>query len=180
MVELYFWLATHIPGIQPKHVIEDLFPNWPVLIAHVLASMVLLFFLTKWLYRPVKQNLKKRSKVIQDQITSARQHQLVAILHEKQAKERLLAVDKQRKLIFKQAILAAEKQKSQIVNTAHYEADLVRKKAETMIADERRQMAEQIRATIVSTAFAASQAVVPYQIDEKQHKMLVEKFIDNL
>lgn len=76
--------------------------------------------------------------------------------------------------------MAAEKRKDQIIGAAVKEVQLMRAKAQALIADEQRNTAEAVRTQIIRTAFAASQAVLGYHISPQQHQMLVEKFINDL
>ena len=178
---MQLWLAKPtIPDIKPDKVVNSLFPNWLVLITHVIAAIVLILLLTKWLYGPTKRNLQRRRQLIQTRIDRARQQELKAVTHERQAKKKLLTVNRQRHLIMEQAIVAAEKRKDQIIGAAVKEVQLMRAKAQALIADEQRNTAEAVRTQIIRTAFAASQAVLGHHISPQQHQMLVEKFINDL
>ena len=45
---MQLWLAKPtIPDIKPDEVVNSLFPNWLVLITHVIAAIVLILLLTK-------------------------------------------------------------------------------------------------------------------------------------
>lgn len=171
---MYFW------SISKEEIVRDLFPNFLVFLVHLLAAIILLIIISRFLYRPTRKHLEERRKMVQKYIDHAREQAINAGKHEQKALQKLQKINQQKAVILKKALTVAENKKNTIINQAHRHAELMHAKTKALLLDERRRAEQDLRKQIIETALTASQAVIKLKITPQEHQQLIEQFITEL
>ena len=58
-------------AVDPNQIINQLFPNLWIFITHVIATIILLILLTRWVYNPFRKAMRQRRFLIQQRINEA-------------------------------------------------------------------------------------------------------------
>ncbi|WP_375317635.1 hypothetical protein [Spiroplasma endosymbiont of Virgichneumon dumeticola] len=64
--------------VSGDDIVNQLFPNLPVFIAHIFASVILLLVLWRWVYAPFRKALHGRHLAIKDKLDDASSKQSLA------------------------------------------------------------------------------------------------------
>ncbi len=167
--------------IDPQSITDKLIPNgiWPFII-QLLSTLVMIFIVQKFLYKPIKGILDQRANFVKKTIDDA-------ILREKQAltlKEQLDAetkkVQSSLKALREEALEEMENTKSQMVEEAQQQANTIKQKAAEEIAQAKSQAVLDIEREIVSVAIDASKKVLERELTKQDNDKVVEDFIKGL
>ncbi|UWD35153.1 F0F1 ATP synthase subunit B [Mycoplasma cottewii] len=161
-------------------IVANLFPNLPNFIAHVLATIVLVIVLSKWVYKPFRQAIDKHREKINEVLTDAIEKQSQANIQVQKANSLLENAKTESLSIIKSAKIDAEAQKNQIIDNATTQARSIQNQAKNSIAQERLKAEDEIKNTIVNLAFGAAEKILNQEIDKEKNKQLVDEFIKNL
>ena len=167
-------------GINPAEIVNQLFPNLWIFIAHLLATIVLLLLLTKWVYNPFRKAMRARRKIIQDKLDDAAIKQAVANAEKIQSTKLLNQAKTEADAIIVSAKYEAEHKKIIILNDAQQEIQNLNKQAKIAIAQNKIKEQENIKNAIISLAFDAADNILKKEIDQKEHKKLINDFIKEL
>lgn len=166
--------------IEQENIINQLFPNVWVFIAHILATVVLLVVLGFFLYKPFKQLMRKRRNIIKDLIDDAIRKQTQATKYETEANSLLKDSKMQSQQIIDDAKVEALTQRQEIINQASIEAKLIDEQSQRDILKERIKAEENIRQEIIDVAFNMAQNILEKEIDREQNEVLIDDFIKQL
>ncbi|MEN9819650.1 MAG: hypothetical protein RL379_428 [Bacillota bacterium] len=167
--------------IDPQSITDKLIPNgiWPFII-QLLSTLVMIFIVQKFLYKPIKGILDQRANFVKKTIDDA-------ILREKQAlslKEQLDAetkkVQSSLKTLREETLEEMENTKSQMVEEAQQQANTIKQKAAEEIAQAKSQAVLDIEREIVSVAIDASKKVLERELTKQDNDKVVEDFIKGL
>ncbi|WP_368486323.1 F0F1 ATP synthase subunit B [Spiroplasma sp. DGKH1] len=172
------WLMSR--PIEPAEIINQLFPNLWVFIAHVIATIVLLTLLTKWVYNPFRKAMRARRNKIREILQDAADKQAKANYDQKEATSLLTTAKVEANTIVATARSEAENRKHQIIDAAKKEAVHLNEQMKKEIEKEKEQYKDDIRKSIIEVAFDAAGQLLSKEISKDEHKKIVENFIDNL
>ena len=156
---------------------DGLFPTWPTIVATLLALMILLVFLTKLLYNPVKKYHDDRKNYIQNNIDSAEQQNEEAAINKQKANDELINARLEAADIVEQARKEAAQVRTIKVAEAEKEAHSVIENAKLDIQQQREKFQEESKEQMVDLALQAAAQVIEKEVDNKTNRKLVENFI---
>jgi F-type H+-transporting ATPase subunit b len=161
-------------------VVGLLFPNLPNFIAHVLATIVILIFLSKMVYKPFRKSVDNRRAKIDEELNAVIEKQ-TEINKNRKASETLLRDAKTESMaIIQTARDDANVQKNEILTAASMEVTNLQNHAKNTIIREQEKAQDEIYQTIVDVAFSAASKILATEIDTKKNKELVDEFIQDL
>ncbi|AGM24673.1 F0F1 ATP synthase subunit B [Spiroplasma chrysopicola DF-1] len=166
--------------VNPAEIINQLFPNLWVFIAHIIATIILLILLSKWVYNPFRKAMRARRQKIQEMITDAADKQTKATIKEKTALEMLTTAKVDASSIISEARAEAEAKKHNLLDETKKEIVHLNEQARKELAKEKEQYQDDIRKAIINTAFDAAQHLLEKEINKEKHQKIIEDFIDNL
>ncbi|AFQ04239.1 F0F1 ATP synthase subunit B [Mycoplasmoides genitalium] len=172
--------TENVREIKSSSVINELFPNFWVFIAHLLAFFILLTLMIFLFWKPTQRFLNNRKNLLEAQIKQANELEKQArnLLEESnQRHEKALIVSKE---IVDQANYEALQLKSEIEKTANRQANLMIFQARQEIEKERRSLKEQSIKESVELAMLAAQELILKKIDQKSDREFIDKFIRDL
>lgn len=168
------------PEIVNEHgILNDLFPNVWVLIAHVLVTVVVLFFLIRFVWKPMKKVLGERTAHIQQSINEAERQNEEAKIRERQAEKKIeLSVVESAEIIAKSHKTADEittKAKERAVVLAHK----IEAEAEQSIRIEKQKAEAQMKEKVVDLALTAAAKLAEREIARDDAEKVVSTFMRN-
>jgi len=161
-------------------IIQQLFPNLPTFIAHVLATIIIVIVLTKLVYKPYRNAIDNRRAKINELLDDAVDKQTKAAIEEKKAQLLLNEAKNESLIIVKNARIDAETQRSQIIHNATIEATNIQNQAKNSIQRSRVDAEQQIKESIVNVAFQAAEKILEENLTTKKNQQIVDKFIKEL
>ena len=152
--------------------------NLSGLITQLLSFTVLFLILRKLLFGPISSVLQSRATKIQESLEAAERVKNEADESaEKLEKENNLARQEGQKLI-SDAREAAEKYRDQEMKKAQEESQEIVNKANKAIEKERDLAIQSVRKEFSSLVISAASKVVEKSIDEKDHKNIIDKALE--
>lgn len=161
-------------------VVAQLFPNLPNFIAHVLATIIILVLLTKWVYKPFRNSVDNRRAKINELLDEAVDKQTKANKDRHQAASLLNDAKSQSSLILKNARADADVQRLKILDEATKQATTLQSQAKNSILKERLDAQSEIKQTIIDVALQAAQEILKEDINSKKNQALIEDFLEQL
>ena len=156
----------------------SIFP-WTLIFTWV--NMVILFFaLKKILFKPVQNILKKRQEEIDALYSSAEEAADTAKSLEKEYNEKIAVAKDTAGNIIKTATIAAQKREVEIIDKARVDAELITKRAQEEIKQEKKKAYTQIKGDIADISVSIAEKIVEKEINQKDHEALIEKFIEKI
>ena len=150
------------------------------IIATIANLLLLALIIKKLLFKPVKKMIDDRQKEIDSLYEDADSAKKEAKEMEEQYKARLADARQERDEILRDAVARAQQREKEILDQARVDADSMREKARTDIAQERKKALNEIKNDISGIAIDIATKVTEREIDEKQHKALIEDFIQKM
>ncbi|ATG97653.1 F0F1 ATP synthase subunit B [Mesoplasma lactucae] len=168
-------MTAGVPEILP-----DLFPNLPNFIAHVLATIVIVVLLAKWVYKPFRNSIDNRRAKINELLDDAVEKQTQANKDKKAASVLLTNAKTQSSTILKNARADADAQKIKILDEASAEASNIQTQAKNSIAKAQSEAEANIKQAIIDVAFQAAQEILQENVSTDKNKKLVEDYLKEL
>jgi len=173
-----FIQLAEISGIP--NVVANLLPNLPNFIAHIIATIIIIIFLSRYVYKPFRNFHDSRGAKIDALLDDAVQKQTQAALDEKRGQMILNDAKNESVEIVKNARLDAEAQHYEILTNAKTEADSLHQQAKASVQRMQTEAEDQIKTTIVNVAFDAAEKLLEKNIDKETNQKLVDQFIKEL
>ena len=150
---------------------------WSILIS--LANLLILFFiLKKFLYGPVKKMLAERASQIDASYEAAAAAEASAQASKSAWDEKMLTAEETADSIIKTATHNADRRSDAIVAEAREKAEFIIRQAEADAELEMKKAQENIKHEIVTVSTALAEKILEREINENDHKELINSFID--
>jgi len=144
------------------------------------ATLVLYLILRHFLFGPVSKFLAARKEKIAQELEEAKSHKEEAEALKKEYESRIDEAKNEARAIIESAKKRGEELKEQIIVEAKAEASNVLAKARSDIERERERTMAELKSEVVQIAMMAAEKVVEKSLDEKAHKEMINKFIDEV
>ena len=167
-------------AINPAEIVNQLFPNLWIFIAHLIATIVLLFLLTKWVYNPFRKSMRERRNFIKEKINDAVFKQAKANKNQAISLQKINDAKEEANQIIMMAKKEASDQKLDILNEAKQEAKIISENSKKSILEDREKANEDIKNKISEISILAAAKILNKEIDHKTHEELVKKSIEEL
>ncbi|ASP27821.1 F0F1 ATP synthase subunit B [Spiroplasma corruscae] len=161
-------------------IVEGLFPNLPILIAHILSTIIIVLLLSKLVYKPFRQTIKDRRKKINALLDEASSKQTIANKNNADAARYLTAAKDEAKSIVDSARGQADSIKFEIINNAKKEAQNIQEHANKILEYEKDEARESIRKEIIDIAFDVAEKVVAKSISKSDNDKLINDFLNSI
>lgn len=144
------------------------------------ATLVLYFILRHFLFGPVSTFLAARKERIAKELEEAKSHREEAETLKKEYESRIDEAKQEARGIIDSAKKRGEELKDQILVEAKTEASNVLAKARNDIEREKEKTMAELKSEVVQIAMMAAEKVVEKSLDEKAHKDMIKKFVDEV
>ncbi len=142
--------------------------------------MITFAVLKKFLFKPVKKMIDDRQTEIDTMYADADAAKQKAAELEQEYQQHLQSIRDERDTLLREATARAQKREEEIVGEARAEAAALRAAAEADIAQERKKAVNDLKNEIGGIAVDIAGKVVEREINETDHKALIDEFIRNV
>ena len=142
--------------------------------------MITFAVLKKFLFKPVKKMIDDRQAEIDTMYADADATKQKAAALEQEYQQHLQSIRDERDTLLREATARAQKREEEIVGEARAEAAALRAAAEADIAQERKKAVNDLKNEIGGIAVDIAGKVVEREINETDHKALIDEFIRNV
>jgi len=142
--------------------------------------MITFAVLKKFLFKPVKKMIDDRQAEIHTMYADADAAKQKAAELEQEYQQHLQSIRDERDTLLREATARAQKREEEIVGDARAEAAALRAVAEADIAQERKKAVNDLKNEIGGIAVDIAGKVVEREINETDHKALIDEFIRNV
>lgn len=170
-------LLTATADVQFLDIISINF--WNILIS--LLNLVVLFWLVKkFLFKPVKKMLAERQADIDHQYAAAAEAQRMADANRDTWEQKLGTADAEADRIIKDATDTAKFRTEQMIREADEQASSIVRRAKAEAELEKKRAEDDIKREIVSVSTAIAEKMLEREVNEKDHRALIDDFIDKI
>lgn len=150
------------------------------IIATIANLVILMLILKKFLFVPVQKVLAERKNQVDNLYSAAEESAAAAEADRKLYNEKLAGAREEADSIVKAAAKRADRLSDEIIDKAKTKAEETLKKAENDIAQEKKKAMNDLKNEISEISVQIAENVVGREIKEKDHRELIDSFIDNL
>lgn len=152
---------------------------WQMLIS--VANLLILFLILKrFLFRPVQRVMAARRAQVDQIYSDAADAKSEAEQARAEYTERLSRADSEAEEILRAATAKANAKSEEIVGEAKQEVQLLRRRAEEEIAQEKKKAQNELKNDIASISMEIAEAALGREIREEDHRAIVDRFIGEL
>jgi F-type H+-transporting ATPase subunit b len=144
---------------------------------HTINFLVLIFLLSRFLYRPITTMLEERTRRIEESLAAAERAQADVARADREREELLASTRREIGEMMAQAQAASERVQSEARTTAQQEAQRIVETARQEAEAERAQAMAELRREVASLAVMAAERVISRSLDDQAHRQLVEDFL---
>lgn len=166
--------------VSGDDIVNQLFPNLPVFIAHIFASVILLIVLWRWVYAPFRKALHGRHLAIKDKLDDAASKQSLANQERGQASQILKASKIEAQEIVVNAQNDGYNKRKEIIDKAQEEGMRITNQSKHDLILARKEAQAQINEQIKQVALEAAKKIIGLEINAKKHEQLIDDFIKDL
>ena len=149
-------------------------------IAQILNLLIQAALFKKFLFKPVQKIIRERQEQVNKIYDDAAKTQSDADADRATYEKLLSDARDEAAQVVRDATATAQQRGDEIVRQAQQEASRLKDKAEADIAQERKKARNEVKNEISGIAMAIASKVVEREIDEKDHRALVEEFIEKM
>jgi F-type H+-transporting ATPase subunit b len=151
--------------------------NIPLIVTQIIGFLILLWFLNRYVFRPILGILAERQKNIQDVYDGLDRDRESMESTRRQYEERLAGIEAEAREKIQAAVKEAQDLRADLVADAQKQAESIVERGRNEIERERQKAFLEMRQQIVSLAVAAAGKVIGEAMNEPRHAKLVDDFI---
>ena len=152
---------------------------WTMLFAWANLLIVYLF-LSKLLFKPIKNMIDSRQKEIDDMYAAANDAQAQAETMQAEYQQKLSSAQATSERLVKEAMARGQAREEEIIRKANEDAAAIMDKAAADIATEKKKALNDAKDEISGLAMAIAGKVVGRELSDADHSTLIDRFIDEL
>ena len=150
------------------------------MIATVGNLLILTLIVKKFLFDRVKKVLAERQNQVDELYREAEESRSAALRDKTAYEAKLGAADAEAEDILKKASARAERRSDEIIETANRKAEETLKKADADIAQEKKKAMNDLKNEISEISVQIAETIVQREINEDDHRELIDSFIEKL
>ena len=154
-----------------------LFPNVLTMLTQLLSTLIIFLAVKKFLWKPVKNILAKRSEKIQESLDSAFKQNDEATKNLKESKKELDDAKQSSKEIIESAKKEATNLKNEIISDAKRQAQDKFDQAENKIEQRKAEVYDELHDEMVNVAMAAVSKLLEEKATSEDDKKALDKYI---
>ena len=152
---------------------------WSILVS--LANLLIMFLILKrFLFKPVQKMMAARKQQVDQIYQDAKENRDSAINMKQEYEARLAAAREEADGLVRNAVQTAQRKGDAIVAEANSQASHLKQKAEQEIAQEKKQMLQDVRGKISDIAVSIASKVVEREVKKQDYDGFVDEFIKNV
>lgn len=152
---------------------------WSILVS--LANLLIMFLILKrFLFKPVQKMMAARKQQVDQIYQDAKENRDSAINMKQEYEARLATAREEADGLVRNAVQTAQRKGDVIVAEANSQASHLKQKAEQEIAQEKKQMLQDVRGEISDIAVSIASKVVEREVKKQDYDGFVDEFIKNV
>lgn len=152
---------------------------WSILVS--LANLLIMFLILKrFLFKPVQKMMAARKQQVDQIYQDAKENRDSAINIKQEYEARLATAREEADGLVRNAVQTAQRKGDAIVAEANSQASHLKQKAEQEIAQEKKQMLQDVRGEISDIAVSIASKVVEREVKKQDYDGFVDEFIKNV
>ena len=152
---------------------------WSILVS--LANLLIMFLILKrFLFKPMQKMMAARKQQVDQIYQDAKENRDSAINMKQEYEARLAAAREEADGLVRNAVQTAQRKGDAIVAEANSQASHLKQKAEQEIAQEKKQMLQDVRGEISDIAVSIASKVVEREVKKQDYDGFVDEFIKNV
>ena len=152
---------------------------WSILVS--LANLLIMFLILKrFLFKPVQKMMAARKQQVDQIYQDAKENRDSAINMKQDYEARLATAREEADGLVRNAVQTAQRKGDAIVAEANSQASHLKQKAEQEIAQEKKQMLQDVRGEISDIAVSIASKVVEREVKKQDYDGFVDEFIKNV
>lgn len=152
---------------------------WSILVS--LANLLIMFLILKrFLFKPVQKMMAARKQQVDQIYQDAKENRDSAINMKQEYEARLATAREEADGLVRNAVQTAQRKGDAIVAEASSQASHLKQKAEQEIAQEKKQMLQDVRGEISDIAVSIASKVVEREVKKQDYDAFVDEFIKNV
>ena len=152
---------------------------WSILVS--LANLLIMFLILKrFIFKPVQKMMAARKQQVDQIYQDAKENRDSAINMKQEYEARLAAAREEADGLVRNAVQTAQRKGDAIVAEANSQASHLKQKAEQEIAQEKKQMLQDVRGEISDIAVSIASKVVEREVKKQDYDGFVDEFIKNV
>lgn len=152
---------------------------WSILVS--LANLLIMFLILKrFLFKPVQKMMAARKQQVDQIYQDAKENRDSAINMKQEYEARLATAREEADGLVRNAVQTAQRKGDAIVAEANSQASHLKQKAEQEIAQEKKQMLQNVRGEISDIAVSIASKVVEREVKKQDYDGFVDEFIKNV
>lgn len=155
-------------------------PDWPNFLLQLASTGVLFLVLRHFLFTPVSNFLQERKEKISSDIKEAESQKVEASKLKSQYEAKIEEAKEEAKEIIESSRKRGDEIREEIVSDAKKEANNMIDKAKKEISREKEKAQQELKEEMVTVAMLAASKVIDENLDDKKHKDMINKFIDEV
>lgn len=150
------------------------------IIIQLCATSVILIIVAKFVFKPVREILRKRAEYVENQIREAEDSKNRSLEYEREIKDSIDGAKQEALQIVSNAKVQSESMREIAMIKLDEELEIKRKNAQLEIEQEKVAAVEEIRKEIVDVALMASETVLNREVNSEDNSRLVEDFVKDV
>lgn len=156
-----------------------IFPNIGSLVVQLLATIIMVFVVVKFFWKPIKKNVDIKREYVKKNIDEAGRLNEEAQNNLKESEKSIQNAKVEARRIKENAESEALLARQKILSKAEEEANNKLKIAEEQIIKEREEAKQEIREEIINVAMMAASKIVEREINNEDNEKLVNDFLND-
>lgn len=157
---------------------KKIFPNIGSLVVQLIATIILVFFVVKFFWKPIKKNIDIRREYIKNNVDEAGKLKEEAQTNLNTSNMKIKKATVEARRLKEEAEAEALLARQKILKEAEVEVQRRIQIAEEQIAKEREEARQEIRDEIITVAMAAASKIVEREITSEDNERLVKEFLE--
>ena len=142
--------------------------------------LILYLFLKKLLFKPVKNMIDSRQKEIDDMYSDAEKSRTDAAALKSEYEKKMERAGEESEEILKKAVRRAQLREEEILKEANDKASRVLERAAEEVELEKKRAINEVKDEVSDMAISIAAAVIERDIEEDEHKNLIDEFINQM
>lgn len=150
------------------------------LVLQVVAFLVLIWMMRKFLFGPIGGILEARQSEVQNTLDQVYRDREAMETSRRDYEARLAGIEAEARDRIQAAITEAQGMKEEIIGAARTEADRLVNHAREEVTRERQRAMVELRAQVADLAVSAAGKILRHSVDDRAHRELVSEFINQV
>jgi len=151
-----------------------------LIVVNIIAFLVLLWLLKKFLFRPVTEVLESRREEIRSSYEAAERDRTAAAELRQDYERRLAGIEAEAREKIQAAIRDGQEHRDHLLSEARAEAERVLRRGQEELQREYAKTLVQLREEVVNLAIESSRKLIERSLDDATHRALIAQFIESI